>query len=126
MMPQTKRILCADHDLDTCEMIDFLLGSEGYEVKTATKVNDTLRMAQSERFDLYLLDGLFEDGSGLELLSSIRAFDLETPIIIYSADWRESARREVLENGAQAFITKPSEIEPLINTIHQLVTEAQT
>jgi CheY-like chemotaxis protein len=52
MMPHTKRILCADHDLDTCGMIVFLLGSVGYDVKIATKVSDTLRMARSKRFDL--------------------------------------------------------------------------
>jgi DNA-binding response OmpR family regulator len=126
MMPHTMRILCADHDLDTCGMITYLLGSEGYEVKIATRVSDTLRMARSERFDLYLLDDLFEDGGGLELLSSIRTFDRETPVIIYSADGRESARQEALENGAQAFITKPSEIEPLINTVRRLVAETAT
>jgi DNA-binding response OmpR family regulator len=123
MQARTKRILCADHDLDTCGMIVVLLGSEGYDVKIATKVSDTLRMARSERFDLYLLDDLFEDGAGLELLASIRAFDPETPAIIYSADGHDAARRESLESGAQAFITKPSEIEPLINTVRRLVAE---
>ena len=125
MMPHTKRILCADYDPDTCGMITYLLGSEGYEVKIATKVSDALRMAQSERFDLYLLDGLFEDGSGLELLASIRAFDPESPVIIYSVDGRESTRRESLESGAQAYIAKPAEIELLVNTIRQLVAKAE-
>jgi DNA-binding response OmpR family regulator len=125
MMPHTKRILCADHDPDTCGMIVCLLGLEGYEVKIATKVSDALRIAQSERFDLYLLDDLFEDGEGLELLASIRAFDPETPAIIYSADGRESVRRESLESGAQAFIAKPSEIELVINTIQRLVAEVE-
>ena len=125
MMPHTKRILCADHDPDTCGMIVFLLGLEGYEVKIATKVSDALRIARSERFDLYLLDGLFEDGSGLELLASIRAFDRERPVIIYSADGRESAHRESMESGAQAVITKPAEIELLVNTIRRLVAEAE-
>src|SRR5215213_3559167 len=126
MMPHTKRILCADHDPDTCGMITFLLGSEGYEVKIATKVSDALRTARSEQFDLYLLDDLFEDGLGLELLSSIRAFDQETPAIIYSADGRESAHREAVESGAQAFIAKPAEIELLVNTIRRLVAEVET
>jgi DNA-binding response OmpR family regulator len=125
-MPHTKRVLCADHDLDTCGMIVFLLGLEGYEVKITTKVSDALRMARSERFDLYLLDGLFEDGSGLELLAGIRVFDPETPVIIYSADGRESARRESYESGAQAFIAKPADIELLVNTIRRLVAEAET
>ena len=126
MMPHTKRILCADHDLDTCGMIVVLLGSEGYEVKIATKVSDALRMAQSERFGLYLLDDLFEDGSGLELLASIRAFDPETPVIVYSADGHTAARRESLENGAQAFIAKPAEIDLVINTIQRLTAEVET
>jgi CheY-like chemotaxis protein len=125
MQARTKRILCADHDLDTCGMIVVLLGMEGYEVKTVTKVCDTLRMARSEQFDLYLLDDRFEDGTGLELLSSLRAFDRETPVIIYSADVRESSRRESLERGAQAFIAKPSDNELVINTVQRLMAEVE-
>ena len=125
MQPRIKRILCADHDPATSGMIVVLLSFEGYEVKTTTRMSDAMQMARSERFSLYLLDNLFVDGSGLELLASIRAFDPETPAIVYSADGRESARQESLENGAQAFIAKPAEIDLVINTIQRLVAQVE-
>jgi CheY-like chemotaxis protein len=120
------RVLCADDNPDTCRLIEVWLSLEGYEVKTVTTASDVLRTARSDRFDVYLLDGRFEDGLGTELIAQIRAFDAETPAIIYSADVRETVRREALKSGAQAFIPKPSDLELVTETIQRLIARAET
>ena len=124
--PCAARILCADHDSATCKLLIVWLGQEGYEVKTASTMSDALRLAGSERFDLYLLDVRFEDGPGVELTAKIRAFDPQMPVIIYSADVREPVRQEALKSGAQAFIPKPSELELVTETIERLIAKAKT
>lgn len=124
--PKAKRILCADFDAGTCELLVFLLGREGHEVKMATTLRDALQMARNERFDLYVLDIRFEDGLGLELIAHIRAFDPQTPIVIYSSDVRDVTRQEVLENGAQAFLPKLSDLELVMATLTRLMAEAKT
>jgi DNA-binding response OmpR family regulator len=84
-MAETKaRILCVDDDLDTCEMWRAILCSVGYEVMTATSVNEALRQANNEGCDLILLDSYFDDGTGIELCRMIRAFDSMTPILFCS------------------------------------------
>jgi DNA-binding response OmpR family regulator len=55
-----------DDDLDTCEMLDILLGDAGYEITFATSVAEGLSLANSKQCDLILLDGLFKDSTGIE------------------------------------------------------------
>ncbi|MFL6282087.1 MAG: response regulator [Pyrinomonadaceae bacterium] len=47
-------------------------------------VDEALRLIESERFDLYVLDGELPGVSGLTLCQQIRAVDAHTPIIIIS------------------------------------------
>nr|MBA3257124.1 response regulator [Pyrinomonadaceae bacterium] len=58
-------ILCVDDHEDTSEMLQQLLAQEDYEVVTAVTVEDALKLAKSEDFDLYVLDKRLPDGSGL-------------------------------------------------------------
>ena len=119
-MPPTKcRILCVEDDADTGFMLARLLGLE-YEVRTATSVAQALRLARSERFDCYILDNRFADGTGVELCRELRAADHQTPISFYSGAAYESDKEAGLAAGAQAYVTKP-EIDELLATISALL-----
>ena len=106
-MPTTRpRILFVDDNEDTRLIIVTWLGIVGYEVVAAASVNEGLRLAKSEKFDLYLLDSKFADGSGTELCEKIREFDRTTPIVFYSGE--VPTRQELnLACGAQGFVMKP-------------------
>ena len=60
-MKDQLRVLCAD-DVDTCEMVSAALGFSGIEVRTAYTYSQAWQLAQTERFDLYLLETRFSDG----------------------------------------------------------------
>jgi DNA-binding response OmpR family regulator len=120
-MALKKRILCVDDNEDTCLMMTVVLSQHGYEVTTTTTIAEGLNLAQTEIFNLYILDLWFKDGSGLELCQRIRAFDIVTPIVICSADVYESVQQQALNAGAQAFIPKPTEFDLLIKTIARLI-----
>ncbi|MCA1624348.1 MAG: response regulator [Acidobacteria bacterium] len=62
-MKNQLRILCAD-DEDTCELLTTTLGFSNIEVKSAHTVADAWRLAQTEPFDLYLLETRLPDGDG--------------------------------------------------------------
>lgn len=120
-MPLKKRILCVDDNEDTCSILTIFLSQSGYEVTTASSFADGLNLAQTEYFDLYILDLWFKDGSGLELCQQIRAFDLFTPIVICSADVYESVQEQAIKTGAQAFIPKPLEFDLLLEIMAKLI-----
>lgn len=121
MPPQKRRILCVDDDEDTCFMLAHLLGREGYEVKTSATVDEALKLAQHESFNLYILDEWFPQGAGTSLCRKIREFDPHTPIIIYSGAVFESEQQEALHAGANSFVSKP-EIDKLTATIRRLLS----
>lgn len=115
MPPPKCRILCAEDDADTGFMLAHLLGLD-YEVTMAGSVSEALRLARSNRFDLYVLDNRFADGSGVELCRHLRVLDAETPVIFYSGAAYERDKAEGLRAGAQTYVTKPG-IDELLSTI---------
>jgi DNA-binding response OmpR family regulator len=104
-------------------MMCILLAERGYEVTVATSVNDALALAKREKFDLYILDNWFSQGTGVELCEQIRAFDPLTPIMFYSGVAYEAEIKKVMNCGAQAYLVKP-DIKGLKETIARLLNEA--
>jgi CheY-like chemotaxis protein len=126
MQGSRKRILCIDNDEDTRLMISTLLELSGYTVTTSEDVAKGIRLARSERFDLYLLDYYFPDGSGTELCQSIRTFDTGTPIVFCSGYDQEAVRQEAISAGAQDYLVKPVDPEVLQQKIEWLLKAAAT
>ena len=94
-------------DNEDCRIITFeLLRSQGYDPITAASCEEGLERARGSRYDLYLLDYLFADGTGRELCEQIREFDPDTPILFFSAS-HPSLQQEALSREAQGFVLKP-------------------
>jgi DNA-binding response OmpR family regulator len=110
-------ILCVDDDKDTSAGLSILLELSGYAVKTAGSVAEGLSLAQSERFDLYLFDYNFTDGTGIELCERLRSFDTTTPVVFCSGEGREEERELAGKVGAQAYLVKPVDPGVLLQTI---------
>ncbi|MEK6285170.1 MAG: response regulator [Acidobacteriota bacterium] len=119
MEGERKRILCVEDDLDSCDMLRVLL--QDYEVVTANSARDGLRLASTERFDLYLLDSRYPDGSGVELCRQLRLFDTHTPVLFHSGLEGESDIRDAISAGAQGYLVKPIGIDELEKNIERLL-----
>ena len=118
-----KRILCVDDNEDTCELLKAMLGMADLDVVTVPGVDEALRLIESERFDLYVLDSEIPPGfSGLTLCHKIRAVDTHTPIIIFSGHGFESHREAGMLAGANAYLVKP-DVTELIPTVRRLLEE---
>lgn len=103
-----RRVLYADDNEDACFMLGTLLGFSNIETTTAGTVDEALRLARSEQFDLYLLETGFPEGSGLDLCRQLREFNPQTPIVFYSGDAREIDKAKGLAAGADAYLVKPN------------------
>ena len=74
---------------------------------------------QSRPPDLILLDLNLPGKSGLEILSDLKrspAF-CTIPVVMFTTSATESDRTHALERGAQAYITKPSSFDFLVNAV---------
>ncbi len=124
-MPQAKcRILCIDVHEDTSEMLKLLLIQEDYEVVTAVTMQEGLRLATSQEFDLYVLDKHLRDGSGLELCARLTEVTPSVSCLVYSGDAYEIHRTEALAAGAGDYVVKP-DIYGLIESVRKLLSERE-
>lgn len=107
------RILIADDEPDSAEMIALILGYTGYDVTRAYDGAQALELARSERPDVLLLDVRMPKLYGSDVVRRIKA-DPELAdkitILFSSADEDEVHWRET---GADAFLQKPIDIRML-------------
>jgi DNA-binding response OmpR family regulator len=118
-MPATYRILLVDDDKDTCEMMSLLLTLESsdYEVFSANTADEALALADSGPFDIYILDSLLPDMSGVELCARFRRDDEQTPILFYSGMVDGNYIRKAKAAGANEYLVKPDDLDRLTETI---------
>lgn len=115
------RVLYIEDHEDTRELITMVLQQRRFEVVTGSTIETGVALANSQKFDLYLLDSWLPDGSGLDLCRQIREFDKATPILFYSAAAYEIDRDLAMESGAQAYLIKPSQPSELCNLVTLLI-----
>jgi DNA-binding response OmpR family regulator len=115
------RLLYAEDDPDTREMIVVLLERENLEVVSPETLEKFLQLARDEAWDLFMLDTWMPQMSGFEICSKIKEFDSDTPIVFYSAAALATDKKKAFECGAFDYFVKPIPIEELIKGIHAAI-----
>jgi DNA-binding response OmpR family regulator len=112
-MEPAWRILLVDDDA----YIRLLLSSAlpDAELLEAWRASDALEMALSERPDAIIVDRRLPDADGLELVRLLRADPALTftPILFLTAAHEERDRLDVLEAGADEYLSKTDELADL-------------
>lgn len=120
-----RRILFVDDHEDMHTLLGAMLGKSGHHVMSVSNPLSALVLARNQGFDLVILDGLFTDGTGIELCKRIREFDSLTPVVFFSGDSRESTRHESINAGAQAYVAKP-DISGLQSMVNELLNQPKS
>lgn len=117
------RILVADDEPSTAEMLALILGFTGYEVVRAYDGAQALKLAQTARPDLLLLDVRMPKLYGPEVTRRLKS-DPELAdkvvVLISSADESDVKWREA---GADAFLSKPIDIRQLPYVVQGLLAQ---
>jgi CheY-like chemotaxis protein len=111
MTAQKKRILIVDDSPTALTWQRLLLQLEQYETLTARDGAEGIRVAQSERPDLILLDVSMPNMDGFEACRALRA-DPETcdiPILMVTTHSEMENVLAGFEAGCNEYITKPLE-----------------
>ncbi len=125
MKPSTGHVLYIEDDEDTRELVKYALGMNNYKVIAAANLEDALRLARTNQFDLYLIDNWISGGSGIELCKKLREFDPWTPILFYSGAALERDRQEAFAAGAQGYLVKPASPDELMIEVFRMISGAQ-
>jgi len=99
--------------------------SAGYAVDIATDGEDGLFMAESNPYDLILLDLMLPGINGLSLLSRIRSAGGSTPVLVVTAIDEKESVVGLLNAGADDYLTKPFDLGELLARAKALIRRAK-
>lgn len=111
-------ILLAEDDLDIARSLIKNLEEEGYKVTHADDGISAFNLFGKENFDILLIDWIMPGMNGLQLCSKIRELDEMIPILILTAISEVSNKVEVLNAGADDYITKPFSFVEIVARIN--------
>ena len=114
-MESGKRILIADDDPDLIDLLETYFRGQGYDVTAKVNGKDALQTAESEKFDLVLLDVMMPYIDGYHVASEISSrLGTNAPkIIIMTSRDTSSERGIAMLSGASEIVQKPFSLEDL-------------
>lgn len=106
-------VLVVEGDRQASDLLAEILGERGMRVVQAFTGPDGMRLAHTEQPDLVLLDLMLPFKSGDEVLRAIRERS-QVPVIIVSARETTRTKIDLLNLGADDYITKPFDIDEVV------------
>lgn len=118
-----RKILVVDDERYILHILDFSLGSEGYEVITAGDGEQAVERTKSEKPDLIVMDIMMPKMDGFEACKLIKSDPdtREIPVIMLTAKGREVDKNRGMEAGADEYLTKPFSPAKLIERVHSVL-----
>jgi DNA-binding response OmpR family regulator len=114
-----KKILVVDDEVDLVETVRFPLEIEGYNVLVSYNGEDALDQARKENPDLIILDLMLPKLDGYKVCRLLK-FDeryKHIPILMLTAKTQEKDKILGKETGADEYITKPFEMDYLMEKV---------
>ncbi len=115
-----KNILLVDDDKDLSQSLANLFDTEKFKfqfLEDGTEVTDFIR--QNADLDLVMLDVNLPSMSGLEVLKRIKEVKNDLPVIVISGFVSTEDAIEAMREGAYEYLTKPFQIDKLIDTVNK-------
>ncbi|MDD5167173.1 MAG: sigma-54 dependent transcriptional regulator, partial [Syntrophales bacterium] len=107
-------ILIIDDDQMLCNAMSMKFKMMEHRVSCALTLEDGVREANRNSFDVVYLDVRLPDGNGLDALSIIRKMDDPPEVIIMTGSGDPDGAELAIKNGAWDYIEKPSSINNMI------------
>lgn len=117
------KILLVDDNEIILKVLSNILESEGYLINTARNGLDALKLTFQEKPDLIITDFIMPGMDGVTLIKKLKT-QLATryiPIIMLTAKDEEDAEVEVIDAGADDYLTKPVNAKRLLARINKLL-----
>src|SRR6202453_2883594 len=102
-----KRILIVDDEENIGRSLRMILEREGYGVNVCKSVADFAKHPGGQTSDVYLFDMKLPDGSGIDLLRTLKQNGAGSPAIMISGHGTIADAVEATRAGAFDFLEKP-------------------
>ncbi|OGK12934.1 DNA-binding response regulator [Candidatus Roizmanbacteria bacterium RIFCSPLOWO2_01_FULL_38_12] len=115
------RILLVEDEKKLSDVIKKGLIEEGYAVDQAFNGEEGLYLAESESYDVIILDIMLPKLDGMTICRELRKKGIVIPVLMLTAKTRVEDKVTGLNVGADDYLTKPFEFIELKSRIHALI-----
>jgi DNA-binding response OmpR family regulator len=118
------KLLLADDEKETAEILQKRLIKEGYEVTVAFDGEDALLKIRDSNPDVILLDLDMPKRNGYEVLKEVREKfkDKWRPVIIFTGKGGIEALEKCYDMEADHYLTKPCNMEAILQAIRTMIS----
>jgi two-component system, cell cycle response regulator DivK len=117
------RILVVEDNMDTYELVRFILEKNGYEVFLAVNGRDGVNATNKQKPDLIIMDLSMPEMDGWTATRLIKKNKqtAHIPLIALTAHVLPGDRQRAMDSGCDEYITKPMDLLELVETVNQWV-----
>ncbi len=116
--PQVS-LLLVDDEVGFTEILKKRISHRAIEVTATSSGAEAIQVLRRQDFDVAVLDLKMEDMNGIEVLKIFRKMAPAMPVLMLTGHGSESSAREGIKFGAFDYLTKPVELEELIQKIRE-------
>lgn len=119
----SKKIIIVDDDTAILDSLSVMLDYEGFDVNAFQRGTEIFPFVESvSKPDLILLDIWLSGEDGRDICKKLKEneFTKNIPVVMMSAG--RDLEKAAYSSGATAFISKPFEIEEVVDTLYQLTS----
>ena len=114
-------ILVIEDEAKTAAYLQRGLSENGFVVDTASRGDEGLHLAQTQSYDLFVLDVMLPERDGWSILGEIRRSGKQTPVLFLTARDAVQDRVKGLELGADDYLVKPFAFVELLARVRTLL-----
>jgi len=119
-----KRVLVVEDNMDTYELVRFILEKNGYETFLAMNGRDGVNAAIKQKPDLIIMDMAMPEMDGWAATAMIKKKGAPTahiPLIALTAHALPGDRQRAMDSGCDEYVTKPMDLSELVEIVNQWV-----
>lgn len=102
-----SRILVVDDEPSVTDALQIILSDLGHHADSAKSIGEATEFLKGSPYDLVFTDLRLPDGSGIDLLTSIKSDTPDTEVIVMTAHGSLDITIEAIKRGAFYYIEKP-------------------
>lgn len=122
------RILIVEDNMDTYELVRFILEKNGYDTFLAMNGRDGVNAAKKQIPDLIIMDLSMPEMDGWTAIRLIKenAQISSIPLIALTAHALPGDRQRAMDSGCDEYVTKPMDLLELIETVDSWISKQKT
>jgi DNA-binding NtrC family response regulator len=113
------KLLLVDDEKGFANIIAKRMSKRGLDVTKAYSGAEALQAIRKADFDVAVLDLKMEDMDGIEILKIFKKMDPDLAVIMLTGHGSESAAKDGIRFGAFDYLTKPCDLDELLDKIRE-------